>query len=167
MDGKPERLSGPASVCEVPTFPKSFYVGAIVGVSPGTCTFVLNLTSFTGPNTPAEEAVQNRIVQINVQQIDQSQVDSVIEVTAGTLLNQFRFISPDSGLFLRRLHLLTEESTSCAVIGEGDFKRELLATSPGTCFVKVESFFISSGISPETRKFVNSNPRYIAINVTE
>lgn len=166
VDGKPERLSGPASVCEVPTFPKSYYVGAIVGVSPGTCTFVLNLNSFTGPNTLSEDAVQNRIVQINVQQIDQSQVDSVIEVTTGTLLNQSSFISPDSGLLLRRLHLLTEESTSCAVIGEGNFKRELLATSPGTCFVKMESFF-SIGSSPETRKFVNGDPRYIAINVTE
>ena len=155
----PERISGFASICE---FPSGSPGSVIVGAAPGTCFFSVRMAPWSGgDDEPTEAEYQERLIQVNVETLDLSSVDSVLEIKVGELLDHDVFyitgVFPNN-LFLGDPEFLRGEGSVCTLVGKQPYKGPrvyVFGKAPGTCVVKIKSQSEIPSVG------------YFAINVTE
>ena len=155
----PERISGFASICE---FPSGSPGSVIVGAAPGTCFFSVRMAPWSGgDDEPTEAEYQERLIQVNVETLDLSSVDSVLEIKVGELLDHDVFyitgVFPNN-LFLGDPEFLRGEGSVCTLVDKQTYKGPrvyVFGKAPGTCFVKIKSQSEIPSVG------------YFAINVTE
>jgi hypothetical protein len=155
----PERISGFASICE---FPSGSPGSVIVGAAPGTCFFSVRMAPWSGgDDEPTEAEYQERLIQVNVETLDLSRVDKVLEIKVGELLDHDVFyitgVFPNN-LFLGDPEFLRGEGSVCTLVRKQTYKGPrvyVFGKAPGTCFVKIKSQSEVPSVG------------YFAINVTE
>tara|TARA_B100000586_G_scaffold162912_1_gene118750 strand:+ start:42 stop:2330 length:2289 start_codon:yes stop_codon:yes gene_type:complete len=154
-----DRISGFASICEIPSASSG---SLIVGASPGTCFFSVGMAPWSGgDDEPTEAEYQERLIQVNVETLDLSSVDSVLEIKVGELLDHDVFyitgVFPNN-LFLGDPEFLRGEGSVCTLVGKQTYKGPrvyVFGKAPGTCVVKIKSQSEIPSVG------------YFAINVTE
>ena len=114
-----------------------------------------------GDDEPTEAEFQERLIQVNVETLDLSSVDKVLEIKVGELLDHDVFYATGvfpNNLLLGEPEFLRGEGSVCTLEDKQTYKGirvHVFGNAPGTCFVKIKS---------QSR---NPSVGYFAINVTE